>query len=140
MPQICCEGMDCDFMFKIGDEITYSVDNKDYSIVNRLKYMMGDCRCVYQLLACDPTNPTQSLQILKQNESRMTKTDCLSVCTKLWPNLVFENASQFHSMVFNQVIGRICEPGSASTHTVSSKFENNIYTLSFNGVEFTKSA
>ena len=135
---ICCEGRDDEFSFNIGDEITYSVDNKDYTIIRRLKYMVGECQCMYQVKACDPTNVTRTLQISKTDEDKMTITNCLDVLTKIWPNLEMRSANQFHSLIMNDILGSICDLTDGQTHTIKYKKDPNKYTLTFDGIEFTK--
>lgn len=136
MPEICCNGTDEDFNFCIGNEITYSEDNKDYTIVRRVKYCLGECKKVYYVIACDPTNPNKSLQI--DDESKMTKTDCLSVITKLWDNLEYTNNGDFHTLIMNKVIGRLCDPTCEEKLNIKVEFNNECYKLIANGIEFCK--
>ena len=132
-----CEGCDDEFKFKVGDEIIYSEDNYDYTIVRRIKHMVGGCKCLYQLKACDPTNPRRTLQITIEEEDKMTLTNVIDVLTKLWPNLEMTSSSQMQSLVMNKILGLICSPTDVS-HSVEFKSAENSFTLVFEGIEFTK--
>ena len=55
------DGVDADFTFEFGDEVTYSEDNKDYTVVKRINITgMGK---YYLTRACDPANPVQQLNV-----------------------------------------------------------------------------
>ena len=133
---VCCEGCDEDgFNFCCGNEITFADDNKDYTILRRIKVNINNS-CIYQLKACDPTNPTQLLQINVTDENKMTKTTCLDVITKMWDNLPYESNNKLKNYLINNVLGDICE-GECS-HNMSIKTTTNSITLTIDGVEFKK--
>jgi len=130
------QGTDEECQFKIGEEVTYSEDNMDYTIVGRLKMLIEDCKCFYQLRACDPNNPNQTLQIETTNEDKFTLTNCIEVMTKLWPNLTYENNGQFITLL-TSLLGRICD-GNGVTHPLVFKEENGEFIFCLDGVEFKK--
>lgn len=135
MPQICCKGCDEDFKFKIGDEFTYSEDNRDYTVEMRRKFMVGGCQCMYLASACDPTNPLRKLQISVADEDKMTLTNCLDVLTKLWPNLEYTDNNSFRSLVFNDVLKGIIDN---DKHECRMENDACCFKLIFDGVVFSK--
>jgi hypothetical protein len=130
---LCCEGCDPDFKFCVGDEITLSTNDTDYTIMRRLSINNGSH--IYQLMACDPTNSEQFLSLSTADEDNMTKTTCLDVLTKLWTNLPYNTNQQLNTLVLNKVLRNVC--GSES-HSVETSVTENSYCLKFDGIEFTK--
>ena len=131
---LCCDGCDDQFNFQCGDEITFSDDNQDYSILRRIIVLNN--QYIYQLKACDPTNSTQLLQINSTDENKMTKTNCLDIITKMWDNLPYVNNNTFKSLIFNKIMGGICE--SECTHNMKIYTTENSLTFTIDGVDFTK--
>lgn len=133
-------GTDAEFKFKLGDEITYSEDGKDYTVLRRHVVAAANMK-IYLLRACDPTSATQQLQLNLSDESKMTLTDCLSVLTKLWSNLERkrgENGQQFMNYILNDVLGRVCDIHEDNKHDVSFEYPGNSFKMIFDGVEFIK--
>ena len=131
---LCCEGSDDDFKFKCGDEITLSTNDKDYTIMRRLNITNG--AYLYQLKACDPTNPEQLLSLSTLDEDKMTKTTCLDALTKLWDNLPYDNNNTFHALILNNILGNICD--THTQHSIETSATENSYCLKFDGISFTK--
>mgnify|MGYP006084256629 CR=1 FL=1 len=130
------EGTDEEFKFKQGCEVTYSVDNKDYSVMRRI--VIVDGRKIYQLYACDEKNPNQTIQV--QDEDTLTETDCHAVLEKIWPTLAFDgDFYKFHNNIINNILGRICDYNDHRDHKIETYLENDIFCLKFNGVVFSKS-
>lgn len=129
------------FKFKPKEEITYSEDNKDYTIYHT-KVIPAINKKFYLLKACDPTNPVQKLQLdaTSENEAKMTKTNCLDVLTKVWPNLEITGSGQdFLNYFDNNVMAPVCDFEDGHTHSVKLTATATTCTLIFDGVEFTKS-
>ena len=122
--------------FQVGDEITYSGNNKDYSIVNMM-YPNSKDNKIYQLLACDVTNETQQLQLNCCDEDKMKLTNCLDVLTKAWPNLEYKSNGEFTELLTKKVLSRICGVKKLA-HSINISSGGNSFKLIFDGVEFTK--
>ena len=130
------EGTDEEFKFKQGDEVTYSIDNKDYSVMRRI--VMIDGRKIYQLYACDNNNPNQTIQV--QDEDTLTETDCHNVLEKIWPTLTFDgDFYKLHNYIINNILGRICDYNTHNDHKIETYIENDLFFLKFDGVVFSKS-
>jgi len=133
-------GTDAEFKFKLGDEITYSEDGKDYTVLFRHVIAAANMK-IYLLRACDPSSTTQQLQLNLTDEPKMTLTDCLSVLTKIWPNLERkrgEDGQQFMNYILNNVLGRVCDIHEGEAHNVSFEHPDNSFKMIFDGVEFIK--
>tara|TARA_B110000211_G_scaffold106577_1_gene123740 strand:+ start:576 stop:998 length:423 start_codon:yes stop_codon:yes gene_type:complete len=135
------DGTDEEFIHEVFAEITYSEDNKDYTIVKRLVVAPLGNKKIYFLTACDPTNPTQKFQLeaTTENESKMIVTNCLDVITKLWPNLSMTGTPiEFQNYIFNEVLPQICDAHADCRNTVSFRCGDSSFKMIFDGVEFTK--
>tara|TARA_B110000211_G_C13848534_1_gene451164 strand:+ start:257 stop:670 length:414 start_codon:yes stop_codon:yes gene_type:complete len=131
-------GTDAEFKFKLGDEITYSVNNKDYTVMSRKVIARMNLK-IYLLRACDPTNETQQLQLNLTDEDKMTITDCLSVFSKVWPNLTQTGTNEeFMNYILNNVLGKICDIKEGVSHAVTFENGSGPFKMTFEGVEFTK--
>ena len=132
-------GTDADFKFKVGEEVTYSENGHDYTVLYR--HVVFGSQKIYLLRACDPNIPTQKLQLDVSDESKLTLTDCLSVLTKLWPNLNREagtSGQSFMNYILNNVLGRICDLTEGHSHAVKFNYPGNSFKMTFEGVEFVK--
>jgi len=135
---LATNGTDAEFNFKVGDEFTYSENNKDYTIMYRKVIPRANMK-IYLAKACDPTNETQQLQINLEDESKMTVTDCLSILAKIWPNLTRTGTGEeFMNYILNNILGRICDLTEDKTHTLHFDHTNDSFKMIFDGVEFTK--
>ena len=131
-------GTDDEFKFKTGDEIIWSDDNKDYTIVRRMVSERFNLKC-YLCYACDPTNPNQKLQINVSDEFKMTETNCLSVLTKVWPNLIKTGTGvEFMNYVINEVISKVCDSHEKCTNNIEFHTDGDSFQMIFDGIEFTK--
>lgn len=138
MPLPPRHGRDDEFKFKIGDEFIWSKDNKDYTIVGRVVNESWNVKC-YMTTACDPTNPVQNLKIEYSDEDKMTETNCLSVLTKVWPNLIKTgNGEQFMNYILKEVIGKVCDSHEDCTNNIQFHTEGDLFQMTFDGIEFTK--
>tara|TARA_B110000977_G_C10996117_1_gene461929 strand:+ start:421 stop:843 length:423 start_codon:yes stop_codon:yes gene_type:complete len=134
-------GTDEEFIHEVFAEITYSEDNKDYTIVKRLVVAPLGNKKIYLLVACDPTNPTQKFQLeaTSENESKMITTNCLDVITKLWPNISMTGTPMdFTNYVFNEILYKICDTHEGCKNRVQLNCSGSSFKMTFDGVEFTK--
>ena len=134
-------GTDEEFIHELFSEITYSKDNKDYTIVKRLVVAPLGNKKIYLLIACDPTNPTRKFQLeaTSENESKMITTNCLDVITKLWPNISMTGTPMdFANYVFNEILYKICDTREGCKNRVQLNCSESSFKMTFDGVEFTK--
>lgn len=119
--------------FKVGDEITYSVNSTDYTIMNILGLKNLNIK-TYQLMACNPAQLPQLLQL--NNTDEMTLTNCLATINKLWPNLEYSNNLKFLNNL-KEILIRVCGIHQRD-HGINISYEENSFKLIFEGVEFIK--
>ena len=132
------KGTDADFKFKLGDEIIWADDDRDYTIMMRTVVPRANLK-IYLCAACDPTNPKQQLQLNVADESKMTLTNCLSVLTKVWPNLTRTGEGKdFMNYVLNSVIYKVCDSHDNCRNNVKFSWTPESFTMIFDGIEFTK--
>ena len=129
-------GVDADFTFESGDEVTYSEDNKDYTVLKTINInAMGK---YYLTRACDPANPKQQLNVKLEDESKLTKTDCISALTKVWTTLTYDgNFSKTESYIRNTLLNRICDFHETVTHNVTFYAEGDTFKMDFDETTLT---
>ena len=123
-------GLDADFTFGIGDEVTYSEDNKDYTVLKRLNITgMGK---YYLTRACDPANPVQQLNVKVEDESKLTKASCLSALTKVLATLTYDgNFHKTENYIRNTILNRICDLHETVTHNIKFYVEGDSFKMDF---------
>ena len=135
---LAVDGTDEEFNFKVGDEFTYSEDNKDYTVMYRKVIARANMK-IYLARACDPTNETKQLQINLADEGKMTATSPLNVLNKLWPNLTRTGTGEeFMNYVLNEVLNKVCDIHEGVTHQLHFEHSTDNFKMIFDGVEFTK--
>lgn len=129
-------GVDADFTFEFGDEVTYSEDTKDYTILRRLNITgMGK---YYLTRACDPANPVQQLNVKLEDESKLTATTCVSALAKVLATLTYDgNFSKTESYIRNNVLNRICDLHETIRHTVTFYTEGDSFKMDFDETTLT---
>tara|TARA_B110000971_G_C19731392_1_gene373211 strand:+ start:80 stop:493 length:414 start_codon:yes stop_codon:yes gene_type:complete len=131
-------GTDEEFKFKLGDEFTYSEDNKDYTVMDRRVIPKLNMK-IYLTRACDPASEKQQLHINLEDESKMTATTPLDVLNKLWPNLTRTvSGEEFMNYILNNILSRVCDLHEGVTHDIKFEHETDSFKMTFDGIEFTK--
>ena len=130
------EGVDEDFTFIIGEEVTYSEDNKDYTILKRIN--IRNLGKFYLARACDPSNPVQQLNINVNDEGKLTKITPIDALQKLWPSLTYEG--DFHkteNYIRNVILRQIVDLHSNVSHKVKFYAEGDSFKMDFDDTIFT---
>tara|TARA_B110000211_G_C13956909_1_gene498737 strand:+ start:614 stop:1036 length:423 start_codon:yes stop_codon:yes gene_type:complete len=130
-------GVDADFTYKLGDDLTYSDDNKDYSIIRRIKLINN--QKFYFLRACDEKNSLQLLKLNADDESKLTLTTCKAVLTKLWPtNVTYDgDYNKTKNYIMNSILGRVCDYHAGEKNKVKIYIDGNTVKLDFEGETFS---
>ena len=118
-------GTDEEFNIKLGKDITYSEDNKQYRIMQRIR-IVNDYS--YYLTACDEQNPVQKLVIYRDDESKMTVIDCPSVIEIVWPSVTYNgdhNATR--AFIMENIIKR-CD---VKNRAVKFYVEGDVFKMDF---------
>jgi hypothetical protein len=124
-------GTDEDFNIKVGKDITYSEDNKEYRIYNRI--WVGD-EYKYYLRACDINNPVQRLQISRDDESKMTVVDCPTVIERVWPNVKYTGN---HSATMTFILENIMKRCDVKNRNVKFYLEGDVFKMDFDEHTFS---
>ena len=135
-------GSNDEFAQELFAEVTYSEDNYDYTVLHRKVITKFGNKKIYFLKACDPTNPSKQLQLeaTVENEAKLTETNCLDVITKLWPNITMTgDPVDFQNYVINEILTDVCDTREGYRHDIKFSSKGNVFKMSFEGVEFTKS-
>jgi hypothetical protein len=130
-------GVDADFTYKLGDDLIYSEDNKDYSIIRRVK--LRNNQKVYFLRACDDKNPVQQLQVNANDENKLTLTTCKAVLTKLWStNVTYDgDYDKTKHYIMNTIFARVCDYHPGEKHDIKLYLDGNTFKLDFEGETFS---
>tara|TARA_B110000211_G_scaffold224968_1_gene276608 strand:- start:28 stop:453 length:426 start_codon:yes stop_codon:yes gene_type:complete len=141
MPGLGRNGTDEEFTHELFSEITYSKDNRDYTIIHRLVIARLGNKKLYFLRACDPTNPVKQFQLeaSSENEAKLTATNSLDVLTKIWPHLTMTGTpNEFQNYIINSILKEVCDTRINKKNDVQFTCVGNSFKMIFDGVEFTK--
>ena len=118
-------GTDADFNIKIGKDIIYSEDNKEYRIYGRY-FVRDDYR--YCLQACDVSNPVQKLQISRDDESKMTVVDCPTIIERIWHTVTYTGS---HNDTMNYILENIMKRCDVHNRDVKFYVEGDVFKMDF---------
>ena len=133
--ELCCEGNDAEFNCKLYDLVTFKPNNKDYSIIRRVKIngtVDDNCGCQYLLYNVDINDPEDVKQVNLCDEECFEPTNILDVFTRLWNNVKLTKDKMF------MWVEKTLPVLSVKDLTVEFKETDTSFGLVLNGVEFTK--
>lgn len=130
-------GTDLEFAFKMYEEVTYSVDNEDYNIINRLVIKTG--QKLYVLQACYYKNPNKQITLDANEEDKLTETDCSTAISKIFDQLPYDgNFNTLNNILSNDVYPLVCDYKDPVTHSIKTYKKLNKFVLEFDNIILSK--